>query len=190
MVFSHLGFWRGNLFLIAPFPDLAYLYLFDFLRRNIRDCPSRVKEQCYKSLVRPVMEYASCVWDPYTSNTRKLEMVQRRAGDYDRTSSVTTMMNELGLETLQERGRYAKATIFYRIVYGLVCIPSTPFLNPTTARATRGHNMKFLVPQSSVNAHMYSFFPSTIRIWNQLPQQVVSAPSLETFKLLLQKSTV
>ena len=22
-----LGFWSGNLFLIAPFPDLAYLYL-------------------------------------------------------------------------------------------------------------------------------------------------------------------
>ena len=38
LVFSHLGFWSGNLFLIAPFPDLcllvpfclifAYLYLF------------------------------------------------------------------------------------------------------------------------------------------------------------------
>ena len=26
LVFSHLGFWSGNLFLIAPFPDLAYLY--------------------------------------------------------------------------------------------------------------------------------------------------------------------
>ena len=31
----------------------------NFLRRNIRDCPPRVKEQCYKSLVRPIMEYAS-----------------------------------------------------------------------------------------------------------------------------------
>ena len=31
LVFSHLGFWSGNLFLIASFPDLcllAYLYLF------------------------------------------------------------------------------------------------------------------------------------------------------------------
>ena len=104
----------------------------NFLRRNIRDCPPWVKEQCYKSLVRPVMEYACCVWDPYTtSNTRKLEMFQRRAarfvkGDYDMTSSVTTMMNELGWETLQERRRYVKAKIFYRIVYVLVCIPSTP----------------------------------------------------------------
>ena len=28
MVFSHLGFWSGNLFLIAPFPDLCLLVPF------------------------------------------------------------------------------------------------------------------------------------------------------------------
>ena len=27
LVFSHLGFWRGNLSLIAPFPDLCLLVL-------------------------------------------------------------------------------------------------------------------------------------------------------------------
>ena len=33
LVFSHLGFWSGNLFLIAPFPDLCLLVLFS----NIMD---------------------------------------------------------------------------------------------------------------------------------------------------------
>ena len=28
LVFSHLGFWSGGLFLIAPFPDLCLLVLF------------------------------------------------------------------------------------------------------------------------------------------------------------------
>ena len=28
LVFSHLGFWSGSLFLIAPFPDLCLLVLF------------------------------------------------------------------------------------------------------------------------------------------------------------------
>ena len=28
LVFSHLGFWSGNLFLIAPFPDLCLLIPF------------------------------------------------------------------------------------------------------------------------------------------------------------------
>ena len=82
----------------------------NFLRRNIRDCPPRVKEQCYKTLVRPTMEYASCVWDPYTNtNIKKLEMVQRRAarfvkGDYDRTSSVTAMLDELGWDKKTSQG--------------------------------------------------------------------------------------
>ena len=31
LVFSHLGFWSGNLFLIAPFPDLCLLVPFYIL---------------------------------------------------------------------------------------------------------------------------------------------------------------
>ena len=31
LVFSHLGFWSGSLFLIAPFPDLCLLVLFFFV---------------------------------------------------------------------------------------------------------------------------------------------------------------
>ena len=29
--FSHLGFWSGNLFLIAPFPDLCLLVPYDLI---------------------------------------------------------------------------------------------------------------------------------------------------------------
>ena len=35
-----------------------------FLRRNLYQCHQDVKEAAYKGLVRPVLEYASCVWDP------------------------------------------------------------------------------------------------------------------------------
>ena len=31
LVFSHLGFWSGNLFLIAPFPDLCLLVPLDII---------------------------------------------------------------------------------------------------------------------------------------------------------------
>ena len=33
LVFSHLGFWSGNLYLIAPFPDLCLLV--SFRKRNM-----------------------------------------------------------------------------------------------------------------------------------------------------------
>ena len=34
LFFSHLGFWSGNLFLIAPFPDLCLLVPFYVIERN------------------------------------------------------------------------------------------------------------------------------------------------------------
>ena len=38
-----------------------------FLRRNLTNCPQDVKAQCYKTLVRPILEYATAAWDPYTN---------------------------------------------------------------------------------------------------------------------------
>ena len=35
LVFSHLGFWSGSLFLIAPFPDLCLLVLFNKFKKLI-----------------------------------------------------------------------------------------------------------------------------------------------------------
>ena len=50
-----------------------------FLHRNISTCPSKIKEQCYRTMVRPIMEYACVVLDPVTQkDTHKTEMVQRR----------------------------------------------------------------------------------------------------------------
>ena len=37
LVFSHLGFWSGSLFLIAPFPDLCLLVLFYLERERERE---------------------------------------------------------------------------------------------------------------------------------------------------------
>ena len=41
-----------------------------FLHRNIRTCPRKIKHLAYTTLVRPIFEYASIIWDPHTdSNT-------------------------------------------------------------------------------------------------------------------------
>ena len=73
-----------------------------------------------------------------------------------------------------------KTVMLYRIIHDMVAIPTTPFLIP--ARASRGHSMRFCCPKSIMNALIYSFFPSTVHMWNQLPEYDVSSPSLETFK--------
>ena len=38
-----------------------------FLRRNLSSCSKDVKAKCYKTLVRPQLEYAATTWDPHTT---------------------------------------------------------------------------------------------------------------------------
>ena len=37
----------------------------NFLRRNLSKCSSNVKQNAYITIIRPLLEYAACVWDPY-----------------------------------------------------------------------------------------------------------------------------
>ena len=53
------------------------------LRRNLSKCPMDVKMQAYKGLIRPVLEYASPIWDPHTANLAdQLERVQKRSARF------------------------------------------------------------------------------------------------------------
>ena len=54
------------------------------MRRNRKVGSMTIKEQAYKALVRPTLEFASPVWDPYTvKNINKLEAGQRRVARWE-----------------------------------------------------------------------------------------------------------
>ena len=130
------------------------------------------------------MEYAATVWDPHTTeNTKKVEAVHRRAArfvtrDYRYTSSVTAMTESLSREILQHRRQQAKAIMMFRIVHAMVAIPAFPLLQLMGA-ATRGHQIKYRIPYCRTNTYKDSFFLSSIRQWNQLPENLTNAKSLE-----------
>ena len=82
-----------------------------FIKRNIQTHNSKIKETRYKSYVRPLLEYSSSVWDPWKKRYIDLEMVQHIAAryifnDYAYTSSVTTMINKIGLPTIKNVVKY------------------------------------------------------------------------------------
>ena len=54
LVFSHLGFWSGSLFLIAPFPDLCLLVL--FYSRNTNLLPPKHKSS-FRHLKQGIQEF-------------------------------------------------------------------------------------------------------------------------------------
>ena len=75
--------------------------MLNFVKRNLYRCSAETKSLAYTSIVRPLLEYGSAVWDPYLQkNMQSIEMVQRRAArwvksDYRYDSSVTSMLADL-----------------------------------------------------------------------------------------------
>ena len=157
-----------------------------FLRRNLQRCPSNIKDQCYKSLVRPILEYAAPAWDPHAQNCiQPLEAVQRRAarfvtGDYHTTSSTSSMIKQLGWQTLQQRRQYTKVIMVYRIINRLVDIDATPHYRLSAAI---NNTARYMVPYCRTESYRHSFFPSSVRLWNSLPAHLTAAHTIEAFRM-------
>ena len=160
----------------------------NFLRRNINVSNPKIKEKAYKSLVRPILEYAQVVWDPYVDEQiKQLEAVQRRAARftlnrYRRTSSVTAMISQLDWPLLADRRKAARLHMFYKIENNLVSTPM-PLVSRNRSAPTRCYNThSYIIPTSRTDYHKNSFFYRTARAWNRLPESTVNASTLETFK--------
>ena len=51
-----------------------------FLHRNLKKCPSFIKNSCYKSLIVPILEYCCTVWDPHIlKDIDRIDRIQKRA---------------------------------------------------------------------------------------------------------------
>ena len=119
-----------------------------FLRRNLYSCSKQIKEMAYKSLVRPILEYSSPVWDPHMKTlVKQLETVQNRAarfvsGVYSRKSSITSVKQELKWTDLETRRKVARLIIFHQSLAGQLAIPVRNFLRPVQ-RTSRNTNPEF-----------------------------------------------
>ena len=159
-----------------------------FLKRNLNIGASSVKQNAYKSLVRPILEYASSVWDPYhQTEINRLEMVQRRAAryissSYGRGVSVDAIIKQLKWKPLTKRRKEARLSMFYKIVNEKVAISKEGRLLPPKRLTRNMHERSFQIPSSTNDYRKYSFFPRTIRDWNALPPGVATIKSLEAFK--------
>ncbi len=140
-----------------------------FIRRNLKNCPMKLKETAYIAFIRSVLEYSAAVWDPYLKkDTDKLEKLQRKAArfttsNYDRTSSVTKMLSDLGWFKLADRRRDLRLALLYKVVKGQVAV-SADSLGLIKAdnrnRSPNPHKFKTIFTNSIQNKN--SFVPRTI----------------------------
>src|SRR5207253_5407307 len=113
-------------------------------------------------------------------------VLQRRAArficnDFRRESSVSEMLRELKLNTLHKRRLNLKLSLFYKIDAKLTPMDIPPMLirKIVNGRTDNGKSYKHIASHS--NPFFSSFYPKTVRDWNNLQNNVVSAPSLESF---------
>ena len=148
--------------LCAMLPDSTEIPV--YLRRSLFSCPQDVKEAAYKGMVRPILEYGSSVWDPYTDKLQEeLEKVQNRVTRFVTRNYVYetgSMSGILGqLKSLKKRRKDNRIILLYMYkgLKGKARIP-TDDLIPKTRRGRNQHSLAFQIPSASKDVYKYSFF--------------------------------
>ena len=151
------------------------------LRRNLSKCPQNVKETAYKGLIRPVLEYAGCVWDPACANLQQeLEKVQNRAARFVASNynyepgSMTATLDALGWKSLKLRRREARLILLYKGLNGEANIPINDLIKPNR-KCKSHHDLTFRTLYARTECFKSSFLPNTVRDWNNLPAQVIAS---------------
>jgi hypothetical protein len=149
----------------------------------------------YKTLVRTHLDYASSVWFPYRKiHIELLEGVQRRA-----TKQIPGMKNlnyeerlrKLKLPTLKYRRTRGDIIETYKIINEKYDPEASNIIKlrdeHIEREASRGNPKKILVQRPKLNTRKYSFSIRVTHIWNNLPENVVNARTLNSFKNRLDK---
>ena len=129
-----------------------------FLRRNVQVSNPQLKQQAYRTLVRPVVEYACPVWDPYTkTQIRQIEMVQRRAARYVKnryhnTPSVSEMIQQMNWRSLHDRRRDNRLCMLYKVYHQLIAVPANDLILKTRVSAYT-HDVAFFTLPTTGNMH-------------------------------------
>jgi len=160
------------------------------IRRSFSNIDSHSFKLMYKSLIRTHLEYANVVCYPqFEKDAKLLENVQRRATKLVpsiRELDYESRMKALKLPSLKYRRERGDMIEAYKYTHGLYDVHPSPLpLDHNTA--TRGHIFKLEKKRSSKTIKQKFFTRRVVNEWNTLPETVVEAPSLNSFKSRLDK---
>ena len=93
-------------------------------------------------------------------------------------SSVSQMLKDLDLSSLENRRKMNKLTLLYQIRYNLLCIKENGYLERADSR-TRDASRDYKLKSAKSELYKHSFFINTPKIWNKLPSVIKDTQSLE-----------
>ena len=146
--------------------------------------------QIYISFLRPLLKYSSVVWDNCTMSEKdRLEKIQIEAArivtGITRSASTLDLYKEIGWLTLDNRRKYQKLVLIYKIVNG-----HTPqYLNDIFPLNVNARTNYLLRNANDINLvacrtelMTKSFIPSAVTLWNDLSDDIKSLQSLSQLK--------
>jgi hypothetical protein len=159
---------------------------------------SELYKQLYVAYVRPLLEFAVPVWNPYLkSDIRTLEKVQRRATrlpNEHRGLSYEERRKNWKIQSLEERRKRGDLIQFFKFNNDMDKI--NWFNPPKQARSLslsgpaasiRGHQQRY-TRELTKNASRQTFFTNRIiKQWNNLDQKCTTAINTNQFKAKIEK---
>ena len=144
----------------------------------------------YLTIVCPVLEYGSPIWDPPSSSlSSTLESVQHFAlklASKSWSQSYDSLLSSLNICSLNHRRTKAKISLLYKITHHLHHSTAPQCQHYTPACSLHySSNLNFIVPFCRTSCYLHSFFPSTIGLWNNLPSSAKKSTSFSYFKFYL-----
>ena len=87
--------------------------------------------------------------------------------------SMTAILEELQLESLKERRKKCRLTLFCKGIYQKAAIPTNTLRKPKT-RTRHMHSQYHTRIRASGEIMKSSFLPRTLNEWNQLPHEIMN----------------
>ncbi|XP_069128420.1 uncharacterized protein [Argopecten irradians] len=143
----------------------------------------------YKSLIRPNIEYASCIWNPMLLKDKiVIDNVKRRATK--RLNGLTNLSYEqrlrsLGLPSLEYRRKRSDLIQIFKIINNIDEVDKDKLFTMSPITSTSDHSKKILKPVSRLEVTKHRFNSRIVDIWNNLPENVVSAKSVNSLNRAL-----
>ena len=146
--------WKNHIDLITSKATTTRI----FCQRNLPMTDKETRLKCYKTFIRPIVEYASSVWDPVENQslTHQIEMIKRKSirwicNDWRTEISPDKLRKSLerqlncSIETLQTRRTKSKLKMLFDIMSGNKFVD--PIAHPSRQRCK---NVKYQPMQGRI----------------------------------------
>ena len=161
-----------------------------FLRKIKYRFSKTTLNKVYCTYIRPLLEYASEVWDGCTqADCTRLEQVQLNAArivtGLPIFASQNSLYYETGWDTLADRRKNKKLNLMYKITSNEAPSYLSDLL-PNRVNEVGNYNLRnsdnYQIRFSRLCSFDTSFFPATLRLWNDLDQSIRNSSTIAEFK--------